>query len=64
VLATAFSYAAVATVAIQWMHLRHTPGAAGLTIALLVLITSFIAVIFVRTVPLLLNGSLLLRHGR
>jgi tellurite resistance protein len=58
-----FSYAAVATVAIQWMHLRHTPGAAGLTIALLVLITTFIAAVFARTVPLLLKGSLLPRAG-
>jgi tellurite resistance protein len=34
-----FSYAAVATFAIKWMHLRRTPGSQGLTVSLLVLVT-------------------------
>ena len=56
--AFAFSYAAAFTDGIVWMDLRHAPGTHFWTIVILVVATGFIGAIAVRTVPLLLKGTL------
>lgn len=55
-----FSYAASATDAVLWLRFGRPAGARGLTVAVLALITGFVAVIAYRTVRLALSGRLLL----
>jgi tellurite resistance protein len=54
-----FSYAAVATDAVAWITIARPPGATGYVIAVVTLITVFIAAIGARTVLALLRGQLL-----
>jgi len=54
-----FSYAAVATYALLWITIARPPGATGYAIAIVTLITIFIAAIGVRTVLAALRGQLL-----
>jgi tellurite resistance protein len=57
--AIAFSYAAAATLALEWISITRPPGATTWTVLVLVLITGFIGVIAVRTALLALRGQLL-----
>jgi tellurite resistance protein len=57
-----FAYAAVATDAELWLAVARPPGAAGYAIAVLILITAFIAAIAVRTVVAVARGQLLPAH--
>src|SRR5262249_25513748 len=56
-----FPYAATATDALLWITLTHPAGAAGYAIAVVTLITGFIAAIAVRTLIPVAPGELLLR---
>jgi tellurite resistance protein len=54
-----FSYAAAATLALDWISIERPPGATAWSVLVLVLITGFIGVIAVRTVILIGRGELL-----
>jgi tellurite resistance protein len=53
-----FSYAAAATLALEWIGIERPPGSTAWTVLVLVLITGFIGIIAVRTVPLAVRGQL------
>ena len=57
--AFAFSYAAVATDALLWITIARPPGAMGYAIAVVTLITVFIAAIGARTIHAAVHGQLL-----
>lgn len=54
-----FSYAAAATLAVEWIRIERPPGATAWSVLVLVLITGFIGVIGVGTVLLAARGQLL-----
>ena len=54
-----FSYAAAATLALEWISITRPPGATAGTVLVLVLITAFIGTFAARTVLLALRGQLL-----
>jgi tellurite resistance protein len=54
-----FSYAAVATDALLWISIARPPGATGYAIAVVTLITVFIAAIAARTVLAAISGQLM-----
>jgi tellurite resistance protein len=54
-----FSYAAAATLALEWIDIQRPPGATAWSVLVLVLITGFIGVIAVRTALLARRGQLL-----
>jgi tellurite resistance protein len=54
-----FSWAAVATVTLEWIGLRRPPGAAAWAAVVLTLITALVGYIAVRTVLLIWRGQLL-----
>jgi len=54
----AFAYAAAATDALAWLAIKKPPGATGYVIALIALLTAFVAWIAFRTVVLAVRGQL------
>jgi tellurite resistance protein len=54
-----FSWAAVATDALEWIAARKPPGAAGYAAVILAVITAFVGYIAARTVVLIAGGQLL-----
>jgi tellurite resistance protein len=54
----AFSYAAAASYALEWLAIKKPPGAAGYAIAVIALITAFVSWIAFRTVLLAVRGQL------
>jgi len=54
-----FSYAAVATDALLWITIARPPGTTAYAIAVVTLITAFIAAIGARTVPAAIRGQLM-----
>jgi tellurite resistance protein len=56
-----FSYAAAASDALEWIARKKLAGATAFSIAIVVLITTFIVVIAIRTVLLASRGQLLVR---
>jgi tellurite resistance protein len=61
--AFAFSYAAVATYALEWISLTRVPAGAFWSVVVLILITGFIGTIAVRTAVLAARGQLLPAPG-
>jgi tellurite resistance protein len=56
--AFAFAYAAAATDALAWLAIKKPPGATGYAIALIALLTAFVAWITFRTVVLAARGQI------
>jgi tellurite resistance protein len=54
-----FSWAATATYALEWIALRRPAGADGYAVAILTLISAFVAVIVMKTAVLIRRGKLL-----